>query len=827
MEKEGIYRTMPIKNLELKPEQLRWKCDPALFKFKTTADIKEKMEIIGQGKALKAMETGLAIGSPGFNVYVAGLSGTGKMTTVKFILEKLKVKNGVPNDKCFVHNFKMPDMPRIIELRAGFGKRFRKDMEDLIDSLTSNIPKVFESENYQESREEIVSRLRASEEDIFQPFQEKLNQENLALIQMKVGTLTKSGIAPLVEGKPIPVEEYVALVNAGKITGVDLEEFKKKYIEYDKQLQEILKAAAAIEREVKEKLEKLDRDFALFVVDGFIESLKVKYGENEEILDFLEQVKDNVLLDIDRFKRGPVEYAPAPGLPTIRIEDSFLEYQVNVIVDNSETKRVPIVIENSPTFHNLFGTVETSFSRSGEPETNHMRIKAGSILRADGGYLVFNAMDALTEPYVWKTLKRALINKVVEIPTTGMFPFFSVSGMKPEPININLKVVMVGDYYLYRMLHGYDEDFRKVFKVKSDFVPDMENSQKHIRDYLNFMNSLCNREGLLHLDPTGAAAVIEFGVEEAGRQKKITTRFSEVADVIREASYLGQKEKVACISSKHVQQAIKDRIERVSQLELIIKEYVDDGRIRIDTAGSKIGQINGLAVYHTGDHVFGKPVRITAETSMGRAGIVNIERESKLSGSTHDKGMLIMSGYLRGKYAQDKPLTLSASICFEQSYAEVDGDSASTAELYVLISSVAQVPIRQNLAVTGSIDQKGNVQPIGGVNEKIEGFFKICKTRGLKGNEGVLIPRMNVDDLMLNEEIVEAVRKGKFHIFSVNTVDEGLELLTGMKCGTRTKTGKYPKGTLNRLVVDRLEILSRGLKEYYGDGETKVANNKN
>lgn len=815
---------MAKRNLRLKHEQLRWKCDPGLFKFRTTADIKEKTEIIGQEKALKAMETGLSIASPGFNVYVAGLSGTGKMTTVKFILEKLKVSNSTPNDKCFVHNFKMPDMPCIIELPAGHGKEFKKDMENLIDSLTLNIPKVFESENYQESREELVSQVREKEEEIFKPFQEILNRENLTLIQMKMGTLTKSGIAPVVDGKPVPVDEYVAMVNDGKIKDVDLEAFKKKYIEYEKQLQDKLKEAAVVEKEVKEKLEKLDRDFALFVVNGVIDSLQEKYADNEAVKAYLERVKESILSEIERFKRGPVEYSPAPGLPAIRIEDPFLEYQVNVIVDNSETTGVPIVIENMPSFHNLFGTIETSFSRTGEPETNHMRIKAGSILRADGGYLVFNAMDALTEPYVWKTLKRALINKVVEIPSTGLFPFFTVSGMKPEPVKIDLKIVMVGDYYLYRMLYAYDEDFRKVFKIKSDFVPEMDNTPRHIRDYLNFMNGLCKRESLLHLDPTGAAAVIEFGVEQAGRQKKMTTRFSEIADVIRESSYLGRKKGADRISAAHVQQAIDDRIERVSQLEVIIKEYIDDGRIRIDTGGSKVGQINGLAVYHTGDHIFGKPVRITAETSMGRAGIVSIERESKLSGSTHDKGILIMSGYLRGTYAQDKPLTLSASICFEQSYGEVDGDSASTAELYVLISSLAGVPIKQNFAVTGSIDQKGNVQPIGGVNEKIEGFFNICKTRGLAGDESILIPQKNVGDLMLKTEVVEAVRRKKFHIYAVSTVDEGLELLTGMKCGKRMKTGKYPKGTLNRLVVDRLEILSKGLKEYYGDGEAKPAN---
>ncbi len=816
---------MARKSVKLKPQQLRWRCDPRTFKFKTTADIKEKREIIGQEMALKAMETGLSISSPGFNVYVAGMSGTGKMTMVKLILEKMNVPIPSSNDKCYVHNFKIPDMPCIIKLPAGKGKRFKRDMEDLVDALRSGIPKVFESESYEESREEIVSKVRTEEEKVFKPFQEKLQEDGLSLIQMKMGELTKSGVAPVVDGKPIPVEEYVAMVESGKIKGVDLEEFKKKYLEYEKELQEKMKAAALIEKEVREKLEKLDRDYALYVVDGFIENLKAKY-ENKKICDYLGQVKESVVNDLDRFRHGPVEYTPVPGLPSIRVEDPFFEYQINVIVDNSETKGVPIIIENSPTFHNLFGTIEASFSRSGEPETNHMRIKAGSVLRADGGFLVFNALDALAEPHVWKTLKRALVSEVVEIQSAGFFPYFTPSGMKPEPIDISVKVVLVGDYYLYRLLYAHDEDFRKVFKIKSDFVQDMEKTPQHIRDYVNFANSLCNREDLLHLDREGMAAVVEFGVEQAGRQKKMTTRFSEVADVIREAGHLAKRKGADHITGKHVEQAMRDHIERVNQVELLIKEYIDDGRIRIETTGAKVGQLNGLAVYDTGDHIFGKPVRITAETSMGRAGIISIEREARLSGSTHDKGVLIMSGYLRAKYTKEKPLTLSASLCFEQSYGPIDGDSASSTELYALISSLADAPIKQNLAVTGSVDQKGNIQPIGGVNEKIEGFYKVCKAKGLKGDEGVMIPETNVGDLMLDKEIVEAVRKGKFHIYAVKTVEEGLEILTGIKCGTRSKTGKYRKGTLNRLVSDRLDTLARGLREYYSKGDEKNKNNE-
>ncbi len=791
-----------------------------MFDFKTTADLEEKTEIIGQQKALKAMRTGLSIESPGFNVFVAGLSGTGKMTTVKFILEKLKVSKPPPNDKCYIYNFKMPDMPCIIELPAGKGKKFKQDMQDLVSALRTSIPKVFESDGYQESREEIISKARAKEEAIFKPFQDQLRQEGLSLIQMKIDTLTRAGVAPLVDDKPVPVEEYVAMVESGKITGVDMEKFKEKFLEYDRILQEKMKAVALIQRDIQAELDKLDRDYALYVVAGLVENLKDKY-KVERITEYLEQVQENVVQDVERFKRGPVEYTPAPGMPTLRIEDPFLEYQVNVIVDNSETKGVPIIIESSPTFHNLFGTIETSLSRTGEPEANHMRIKAGAMLRADGGYLVFNAADALGESLVWKTLKRALISGVVEMPSTGLFPFFTPSGMKPEPIKTNLKVVMVGDYYLYRLLYAMDEDFRKIFKIKSDFAPDMPRTPKHLRDYVAFVNSLCNREELPHLDREGVAAIIEFGVEQAGRRKKLSTRFSEIADVIREASYLARMDRDKFVGAKHVERAINDRIERVNQVDLVLKEHIEEGRIRIETSGEKVGQINGLAIYNTGDYVFGKPVRITAETTLGRGGIVSIDRESKLSGSTHDKGVLIMSGYLRAKYATEKPLTLSASICFEQSYGPVDGDSASSTELYAIISSLSGMPVKQNIAVTGSVDQKGNVQTIGGVNEKIEGFFRICKERGLKGDEGVIIPERNTEDLMLHKDVVDAVRRGKFHVYAVQTVEEGLEILTGMPCGKRLKSGIYRKGTLNRLVADRLDALAKGLKEHSAADEKK------
>lgn len=807
-----------VTNHELGPEELRWKCDVGLFDFETTADVEGKREIIGQEDALEALETGLSVRKPGFNIYVAGLAGTGKMTTIKFILEKLKVANSRPNDKCYVHNFRMPDMPRIIELPAGKGREFKRDMEGLIESLKTGITKAFESESYRESREEILSKARKKQEEIIKPFQEKVQKEGLNIVQMQVGAMTGPAIAPVVDGKPVSADEYLSMIESGKIKDAEPEEFKQKYERYTRELKDKLKEAADLEAETNSVLEKLDRDYALFVAEGLIENLKEKYAY-EKISSYLDQSKEHVIDNVNRFRqqRGQQQQLPIPGLMAAQGEDEFLEYRVNLIVDNSETEGVPIIIENSPTLHNLFGTIETSFSQRGQLITNHMKIKAGSILRADGGYLVFNALDALTEPYVWRTLKRSLIGSVVEIPATGMIPFMTMSGMKPEAIQIDLKVLVVGDYSLYHLLHLHDKDFRKVFKIKSDFVPDMDKTTGHIHDYANFAHGLCSRENLLHLDRGGLATLVEFGVEEAGRQKKITARFSEIADVVREADYLARKQNADCISTAHIEDTLKKRIKRVNQIENYLNEYIEEGRIRIDTSGSEIGQVNGMALIHTGDYMFGKPVRITAEASMGRSGVVSIERESKMSGSMHDKGVLTMVGYLRKKYAQEKPLTLSASIGFEQSYAQVDGDSASSAELYALLSSLAQVPLKQSIAVTGSVDQKGCVQAIGEINKKIEGFFNTCKSKGLDGMQGVLIPERNVGDLMLDKEIVEAVKDGKFHIYAIKTTDEGLELLSGRESGRPDETGIYPEGTINRLVIDRIDTFAEGLKQYFAE----------
>ncbi|MFB0506501.1 MAG: Lon protease family protein, partial [Thermodesulfobacteriota bacterium] len=495
------------------------------------------------------------------------------------------------------------------------------------------------------------------------------------------------------------------------------------------------------------------------------------------------------------------------------------------LVDNSDTKGAPIIVETAPNYRNLFGTMERIVDRSGMWRTDFSRIKAGSFLRANGGYLIIDALDALIEPAVWQTLKRTLKNGVVEMQTYDPFYVFATSALKPEPIQIDVKVIMVGDAMMYHLLYNYDEDFKKIFKVKADFDTVMDKNEEAISQYASLIHKICKEENLNAFDRSGVAAVVEYGVRLAGRQKKLTTRFHLLADVLREASYWAVKEGSQYVKDAHVERAIQKRVRRVNLVEDKIQEMIDDGMIMIDSDGAEVGQVNGLSVYNLGDYAFGKPSRITAQVAMGKAGIINIERESELSGPTHNKGVLILAGYLRGKYAQDKPLTMSASICFEQSYGGVDGDSASSTEVYSLLSSLSGIPLRQDIAVTGSVNQKGEIQPIGGVNEKIEGFFDVCKAKGLTGRQGVMIPHQNVDDLMLRKDVVKAVEEGTFHIYPVKTIDQGIEVLTGTEAGERGEDGSFKEGTVNFLIDKRLKELAARIKEFEA-GEEKLPKKK-
>jgi ATP-dependent Lon protease len=804
---------------EVSVERLRWRCDPNTLPFETTETIQPCQEVIGQERGLEAIRVGTDINSIGYNIFVTGLAGTGRFTTIKCVLEEIDVKEKMPNDLCYVNNFKNPDMPHMLILPAGQGNAFKKEMDTLIETLKKKIPLMFENETYLNKKKEVVERYRNKQAEMFREFEKKVNKENFALVQIQMGPYSRPGIFPIVEGNPVNIEQLETMVEEGKLSKEELGKAREKQAELINELENIFKETRKSEKDVKEELSSLDNEVISPVVKDSISDIKEKF-ENEKILGYLDEVQEDILANLHRFReKEEAPPSPLPGLVLPQAVDSFTEYQVNVLVDNSETKKAPIIVETTPNYRNLFGTIERVVDRSGIWKTDFTHIKAGSLLRANGGFLIFNALEALVEPGVWPALKRTLKNQVMEVQTYDPFYFFSTSALKPEPIECNTKVIMIGDTYLYHLIYNADDDFKKIFKIKADFDSVMNKDTDKIQQYASFIRKICDEEKLKPFDKTGIAAVVEYGVRMTGRQKKLSTRFHLIADLLREANYWALKDGSQTVKEAHVDKAIEKKVYRVNLIEEKIQEMIDDGTILIDSDGMVVGQVNGLSVYNLGDYMFGKPSRITVKTSMGKAGIINIEREAEMSGPTHNKGVYILAGYLRGKYAQDKPINMSASICFEQSYSGVDGDSASSTEVYGLLSSLSGLPLHQDIAVTGSVNQKGEIQPIGGVNEKIEGFFDVCKAKGLTGKQGVMIPQLNTDDLMLRKDVVKAVEEGKFHIYSIRTIDQGIEVLTGVEAGERLDNGKFKEGSVNDLVDKKLQELGTKIKEFEGGGE--------
>jgi ATP-dependent Lon protease len=779
------------------------------------------MEIIGQERALKAIRLGLEMESLGYNIFVVGLVGTGRNTTIKCLLEEIDKAGKIPDDLCYVNNFKDPDQPRCICLPPGQGKIFKKDMDDLIESLKKNIPLIFESEEYQKQRRDLVEKHREREKGMVKEFENRAKKEGFAVVQVQVGPFTRPDLVPLVAGNAMALDQLENLVDQGQYPRDSFEKLKAKYGELSGEMEQVLKETRRVEKTIQEELAALDKSAISHRVEGAIGDIREKYKQ-PKINNYLDEARDNILDNPSRFQpKTETPQVSIPGLVLPVPVDTFTEYQVNVLVDNSEAKGAPVIIETSPTYRNLFGTIERSWGMGGIGKTDFTKIKSGSFLRANGGYLVLNALDVLIEPGVWVALKRTLRNRSMEMQSFDPFYLFASSALKPEPIEVRVKVVMVGDAYLYETLYAVDEDFKKVFKIKADFDTVMERKDETQLQYASFIRKICHDENLLPFDRSGVAAVIEYGVRLAGRQKKLSTEFHRITDILREASYWGKKDHSDRVSEKHVDQAIAEKIYRKKMIEDKIQEMIDDGIILIDSDGAAVGQVNGLSVYDMGEYAFGKPSRITAKTSMGKAGIINIEREADLSGRTHNKGVLILAGYLRGKYAQDKPLTLTASLAFEQSYGGVDGDSASSTEVYAILSSLSGLPLRQDIAVTGSVSQNGEIQPIGGVNQKIEGFFDVCRNRGLTGKQGVMIPHQNVGDLMLRKDVVEAVAAGKFHIYPVHNIDQGIGILTGVPAGKKSQDGTYPAGSVNNRVNQNLRELAKRMKEFEAEEEKK------
>ena len=800
---------------EVPVEKLRWRCDPEVFGFQTTDELSCAENIIGQDRAIKAIRLGLSVPSGGYNIYVQGLTGTGKETTVECILEQVATDSSIPDDKCYVHNFENPDRPIILSLPAGQGASFRKEMAALIDYLDHTVPAALESEEFQTRRNQMTEKEGQKGREIIREFEERIRKENFVLVEIRFGPVTKTEIAPLVDGKPRSAVELEKMLAQGQVSREEFERIEKVQEALGGELEDILKKTREIEKQMGEALKALIFGFGVELVKPRIDDLKSQY-QGEKIHAYLEHVRHELLENLESFvHHEESESATQLGLASLLQgqRDRYIEYRVNLLVDNSATKRAPIIIETHPTYKNLFGTIERNMDRAGQTHTDFTHIKAGSLLQADGGYLVISLLDMFAEPGVYQSLKRALKHNQVDIQGYDPMFLFSMTAMKPEPIEVNVKVVLLGDAYSYQVLYSADPDFRKIFKVKADFDTVMDRNEESVQRYAEFISRMADKEKVAPFDRAAVAAVVEQGVRLAGRQSKLSTRFSDVADLVREASHWAREENSDVVGEHHVDRAISERVDRLNLLESKIRELIRDGVLMIDIDGARVGQVNGLSVYDLGDYRFGNPTKITAAVATGRGGIINIEREADLSGRTHNKGMLILAGYFRSRFAQRRPVSLSASVAFEQSYSGVDGDSASSTELYALLSALSDIPIRQDLAVTGSVNQKGEVQAIGGVNQKAEGFFDVCRMQGLTGKQGVLIPESNVNDLMLRKDVVAAIEAGKFHIYPVRTVEEGIEILTGVPAGVQDDEGKSPPDSVYGRVDARVREMAKAVKE--------------
>ncbi len=790
-------------------DQVAWRCDESTLGFSSTSEVAPPEEIIGQERAIEALTIGLEIEADGYNIFVAGEPGTGRTTAVRARTERYSAQKQVPPDLLYVHNFRDPYMPQALRLKAGQGCRFKEDMRNLVNSLRTKLPLLLESDQFGEQRRAVIERVKEREQTLHRELEKQVSAASFALVQVQVGPYTRPELVAVIDDQPVPVARLDDLVSAGKITAERAQELREKYRQLSALLESVFKQARSLEREVQAELERIAHEMAKPLVHGHIADIKERYPY-EEVCRYLDQVEESILSSLELFARGEDEKGKE-GPP----EDRFVQYEVNVVVDNSGLRGAPVVFETTPTYTNLFGIIEKTFDRAGLLHTNFTKIKAGSFLRASGGYLIVNALDVLTEPGVWNTLKRTLRNRRIEVHTFE--PFYGLPtniALKPEPIPCDVKVIMIGDNAIYQLLYALDTDFKKIFKIKAEFDSEMPREPDGMRHYPAFIRKIVDEARLPHFDASGVAAMMEFGVANAGRKNKLSTRFSVLADVAREAAHVSAERGATFVAREDVREALRRRERRLSLVDDKIHEMITEGVKLIETSGTALGQVNGLAVYSVGDYAFGKPTRISASVGMGQAGIVSVEREVKLSGSTHSKGVLILTGFMRGRFATRWPMTLSATLCFEQSYGEVEGDSASSAEVYALLSVLSGVPLRQDVAVTGAVDQKGNVLPVGGVNEKVAGFFRVCRDRGLTGSQGVIIPARNLDDLHLPAEVVDAVAEGTFTIWAVSHVDEGIEILTGVPAGTRGRDGRYPRGTINGLTEAKLHQLALGLRRF-------------
>ncbi len=783
---------------ELSYKSLKKYCNPDIFNFETTQELDPIVTGIGQERGIKALEFGLNVDVRGYNLYLEGPSGVGKTMYTKRYLEDISKKKKIPSDWCYIYNFDNQNEPIAVDLPAGQGKEFKELMDQFIIDIKNDINNTFSNEDFEKEKNIIKQKYEQKRANLL----EKLNKESA-----KYGFEVKAAqngiyMMPIFNGKTLQEEEYEKLDEDIK------KEFEDKSSIVQEQIISAISQIKSIEKEADKKIEEWQSNIALMTVNAHINYVKSKYKRNKKINKFLDDIKKNILKNIPSFIEQKQQQPIQNGIQQIQMQiqnQPWLNYRVNLFVDNSNLEGAPVIMDSNYSYHNIFGKLEYE-NYYGSLKTDYTMLKPGLLQQANGGYIIFQAKDLISNPMCYEALKKALRVKEIGIENTmDQRSSMVMVSLKPEPIPLNVKVILIGNANIYHTLLAMDSDFKKLFKAKVEFEEEAQRNNENIIKLARFIHGFCEQEGLLHLDKYATAKIIEYASRLAEDQNKISTRFNDLSQILGEACTWAKMDKSKVVKEEHVKKALFERIERVKKYDAKYAEMIKDNTLLIDTKGSKVGQINGLTVMTIGDYTFGKPAKITANTYTGKSGIINVEREVDLSGSTHSKGVLILNGYIGEMFAQDMPLSLTASICFEQLYNGVDGDSASSTELYALLSSLSEVPINQAIAVTGSVNQKGEIQPIGGVNAKIEGYHQICKMRGLDGSHGVMIPIQNVRNLNLSDEVVEDVKNKKFHIYAISTIEEGIEILTGVPAGKKDKNGKFPAGTVNYLVYEKLK----------------------
>ncbi len=783
---------------ELTYKDLKNLCNPNIFDFETTDELTSDGVVYGQERGINALQFGLNINAKGYNLYIEGPSGVGKTMYTKKYVTEIASKQKTPDDWCYLYNFDNPNEPIAVSLPAGEGKTFATTMDAFVEDIKKYLKRTFNNEDFEKEKSLIKQKYDERREKLL----DNLNKETMKNnFQVKAAT---NGIymLPVFDGKPLDEAEFEKLDDSIKQT------YEEKSSIVQEQIMHVIGQIKLIEKEAEQKVDEWQSNIALLTINSYINPIRATYKKNEKIVSFLDNVKKDILKNVIHFISEEPTNQANPQAPKPETVKPWLNYRVNLFVDNSNTQGSPVIMDSNYSYQNLFGKLEYE-NQYGMLRTDYTMLKSGILHKANGGYIILQAQDLLTNQICYDTLKKALLVKELGIEN-GMEQRSSLVmiSLKPEPIPLNIKVLLLGNAEIYHTLLSLDPDFKKLFKIKVEFEESAPRNNDNILRLAKFVHSYCEKENCLPLDKEAMAKVVEYASKLSDDKQKLSTHFNEIGEIVSEASTWARLSRKKLITADYIEKALSKRIERVKKYDQKYSELIEENSLLIDTDGYKVGEINGLTVMTIGDYSFGKPAKITANTFMGKTGVINVERETDMSGPTHSKGVLILRGYFGEKFAQDFPLTLTASLCFEQLYNGVDGDSASSTECYAILSSLSNIPISQSIAVTGSVNQKGFIQPIGGVNEKIEGFYNICKKRGLTGEQGVIIPIQNVRNLHLQKDVIESVKERKFHIYAISTIDEGIEILTGVPAGKQNSDGKYPAGTINYLVYEKL-------KKYY------------